>query len=307
MPSWLSLLLCSLAALLVLDSTVGRALLRLRPSFRVTRHIGGNPKSKSPVVYLPGILFDGDESVSEIKQSLLKPFATGLFISYGFWRFLWKRIVRRTAQEIGKFDESSQSSVTIVGASVGGKVAAETCALLQTEYEWPGERITVVMTDTSCENNSIRQPGLAMALILRRLYVGPIVSMAAHPIVKRLLVPPYPDEIEAGLDYETTKRKLVNRMARFRLSATCDQQRYLADNSIEWMVGLKGVHVIYMMCTHRNITVAQPAAMRKVELYTKGSLASFDVIEVPSPHCGFGQLPSTWEAAFARSRSRRYN
>ncbi|HWT39862.1 MAG TPA: hypothetical protein VN081_01120 [Dongiaceae bacterium] len=301
--NWLLLSLCALVVLLALDATLGRWLLgRFSTTFRVTQQSGDAPESKRLLVYLPGILFDGDESVAEVKGAMMESVANGLFVSYGFWRFLSRKVILGTAAVIGhapgEGSRQQHTSIVLVGASFGGRLAADVVLELQTRYGWNASAITVVMVDTPCENNSFQQPGLTVSLIVRRLFFGPLVSSIAAPLVKRTMVPPYDVDIEAGLDFASVKRKAVDRMAKFRLSSVADQQRYLADNSIQWTLGLTGIDVVYLWCDHNNITVVQPAAMRKVELFTKGKVNHFAWRVVPSPHCGFGQLPTLWQSAF---------
>lgn len=292
-----------LALLLLLDATLGRWLLsRTAQTFRKTMVDGGAPDSGRLLVYLPGILFDGDESVAEVKDAMLESVARGLFVSYGFWRFMPKRVIAQTAAAIGRpsqyLNGKRHTSLVLVGASFGGRVAADLALVLQTEYEWDSAAIKVVMVDTPCENNSFQRPGLTASLIMRWLYFGPLVSAVAAPIMKKVLVPPYDVDIQPNLDFDRVKHTAVDRMARFRLSSTADQQRYLADNSIQWTMGLAGLDVVYLWCDYHNITVVQPAAMRKVGLYVKGKVNSFTWRSVPSPHCGFMQMPDVWQQAF---------
>lgn len=297
---WLLFAVLALLVLLVLDSTAGRwALIFVSNTVRITDQKGGTPESGKLLVYLPGILFDGDESVAEIKDAMLKPVARGLFVSYGFWRFLPKKVIARAAQEIGYAREERFTSVVLVGASFGGRVAAELALELQTLYGWSSSDLTVVMVDTPCENNSFQRPGLTVSLILKWVFAGPLLSALLAPIIKRGLVPPYDVDIEPGLNFGEVKRRAVERMARFRLSSTSDQQRYLADNAIQWTMGLTGIEVVYLWCDYHNITVVQPAAMRKVELYTHQRVSRFTWRVVPSPHCAFGQMPTLWRGVFA--------
>lgn len=300
--NWFVLSLLVFMTLLVLDATVGRLLLKLKSTYRKTTAPGGTPESKRLLVYLPGILFDGDESVTEIKESMLKPVMGGMFISYGFWRFLPRHVLRKTAADIGHASQNNggqpYASVVLVGASFGGRLAADLALKLQTVYGWEASAIKVVMVDTPCENNSFQRPGLTVSLIMRWLYFGPLISALIAPVLKKGLVPPYDVDIEPGLDPTSVKRNAVDRMAKFRLSSTADQQRYLADDNIQWTMGLTGIDVTYLWCDHNNITVVQPAAMRKVELFTRGKVARFSWRSVPSPHCGFSQLPSLWGDVF---------
>ena len=55
--------IAGIAALLALDATIGRWLLGLlTTTFRANRVGGKAPQSDRLLVYLPGVLFDGDES-----------------------------------------------------------------------------------------------------------------------------------------------------------------------------------------------------------------------------------------------------
>lgn len=312
MLDWIQVTLVSLVALIVLDATVGRWLLALTTTFRFTQTPGDTPESKRLLVYLPGTLFDGDESVAEIKHAMLAPVAAGMFVSYGFWRFIPKRVTRKTAAAIGDMNDPTQkyTSIVLVGASFGGRVAADVSLLLQTQYGWRRSSVStievsvdtqpsiaVIAVDTPCETNSFLNPGRRVSLIMRWVFAGPIVSIVLWPILRMLLVPPYDEDIEVGedlLDVDKVKQLAVKRMARFMFSAICDQQRYLADNSIEWVLGMKGLDVVYLSCDRNNITVLQPAARNKLELYLEGEVHSFASRSVASPHCGFLQLRYTW-------------
>lgn len=298
---WMLWTVLSLVAVLFLDATVGRQLLRLTTTFRYTPQKGSSPRSRRLLVYLPGILFDGDASVATIKDAMLASVSDGMFVSYGFWRFIPKKVLKSTAMAIGRPNERDYTSIVLVGASFGGRIAADLATELYTHYGWETSAIKVVMVDTPCENNSFQEPGRTVSLVMKWLYFGPLVSALVAPIIKKTLVPPYDVDIEDGLDREQVKRTAVQQMARFMLSNVADQQRYLADNSIQWTMGLTDIEVAYLVCVRNNITVVQPAAWRKVELYTRHQVNHFSVLEVESPHCGFGQLPSLWSEAFRKA------
>ncbi len=287
------------AGVITLDATVGRWLLSYASTFRTTFMQGGAPDSGRLLVYLPGMLFDGDDSVAEVKDALLANVANGLFVSYGFKRFMAQRVIKRTAAAIG-YSGGEFDRLVIVGASFGGRLAAEVSAELRTRYLWDSDHIEIIMVDTPCENNSFQEPGLRTSLILKRLYFGPLVSLLLQPVIRLVLVPPYKDEVQEGLDYNEVKKKAVSRMAKFWMSFTADQQRYLADNSIAWTTSLRNMKVTYLMCAWRNITVEQPAAMNRIAFYTENSNVLFSREFVDSPHCGFLQLPDLWSGVFRK-------
>lgn len=306
--------IAGITALIALDATIGRWLLGLlTTTFRASRVDGKAPQSDRLLVYLPGVLFDGDESVAEIKDAMLEHVATGLFISYGFHRFLPKVVVKKTAAAIGRQFENKFSSIVLVGASFGGRFAADVVLELHEKYGWGYDAIEIIMVDTPCENNSFQEPGLTVSLIMKRLFIGPLISAIAAPLVKLTLVPPYDVDIEvpAFTDHEEyvlelkkqnhlamVKKRAVDRMAKFRLSSVADQQRYLADNSIEWIMRVIDVKVTYLWCNMNNITVVQPAAMNRIKAYMEGKISRFKWLTVASPHCGFTQLPMLWAETF---------
>ena len=291
--------IAGIAALIALDATIGRWLLGLlTTTFRANRVDGKAPQSDRLLVYLPGVLFDGDESVAEIKDAMLEHVAAGLFVSYGFHRFLPKAVIKKTAAVIGRPVERGFSSIVLIGASFGGRFAADVVLELHEKYGWGYDAMEIIMVDTPCENNSFQEPGLTVSLIMKRLFIGPLVSAIAAPLIKLTLVPPYDVDIEAGQDPAEVKKRAVDRMAKFRLSSVADQQRYLADDSIEWTMSTIDVKVTYLWCDTNNITVVQPAAMNRLKSYMEGEISNFTWRAVASPHCAFTQLPTLWGDTF---------
>ncbi len=308
----LAILFASLIALLVLDSTVGYWLLKRTPTFIPTLLKGENKNSGRLLVHLPGILFDGLEGVEDIKDSLLKHVSEGLFISYGYWRFLPDEVIAQTAAAIGP-PTADRNKLDIIGTSFGGKLGADLIMTLESEYGWATgmikfktqraeikqtSSIRLSMVDTPISRKVFASGGDKLSLILSKLHVGPLVSLVASYILPRHYVLPFDYNIEDGRMNDDVRLIAKTRMSRFMLSMICDQQRYLSDENLEPLMGTIGVFVTYLMCIRNNVTIVQPFAVDEVRNTVAEHTENFEVIEVESPHCAYLERSGIWNETF---------
>lgn len=308
MPTWLSITLLSLAALSVLDATIGRwALAQTTRTFERNPTTGLKPTSWNPgrerhlLVYLPGTLADGVDSIAEIEDTFKKPFSRVMRVSYGLWRYLPAEIIGGIVRNIGARGRY-YDKLTFVGSSMGGLSTIQVIEGLREEYGWQSSDIKVIFVDTPPSPAYFAEPGRTTSRILRWVYAGPLLSLLVDPIMALVTVPPKDENIERQLDAEEVKRTAKARMAKFHFSAICDQQRYLmtAPARLNWSA-LKGIHVVYMACRLNNETVVQPDAAIEFERLTRPYVASFAEAPVDSTHCGYLERPLTWEEAFTKA------
>lgn len=305
MPAWLIVVL-SIVTILALDATIGRwALGRFTRTFARNPITGGSPanwgvhKTRHLLVYLPGTLADGVDSIAEIEGTLAKPFSRVLRVSYGFWRFVPKNVIDDTARHIG-LRGSYYDKVTILGSSMGGLLAMHLIAELRTEYDWHPSNLQLIAVDTPTDVKHFAEPGRTTSRILRWVYAGPLVSLIVDPILSRVTVPPKDENIEAGLDGPYVKRTAKARMAKFHFAAVCDQQRFLCKPMVGWRA-LRNVRVVYLACMRNNETVLQPNAEMAFEESAKPFVTYFCEVPVESTHCGYLERPGTWKVAFTRA------
>lgn len=311
-------LVAVLIVLVVLDSTLGRWLLkRMAVTFEAHSKEGGSPGSGRFLVHFPGILFDGVEGVNEILDALLKHVSEGLFIRCGFHRFLSREVIEKTAAEIGP-PTADRRLLDIVGTSVGGKMGLDLIKILETNYGWKRDVITVNhrpvadaldiqvsdvtrigLIETPLSVKMFMEPGDKLAILLSKLYPGPLVSWVAQFIIPGTFILPFDYNIEDDeRDKDEVRKIALKRMSAFKFSMICDLQRYLVNENVDFLKGAIGVHVTYMVCIRNNVTVSQPFALDEVWRTISEHTKSFDVIEVDSPHCGYLERKRTWSETF---------
>lgn len=307
-----AVILAALPVLIIIDSTLLRWLLKRTTTFLPTRLEGKNPESGRLLVHFPGILFDGVEGVQEIMGTLLKYVSEGVFISYGYWRFLPDEIVAKTAAWIGP-PTKERNKLDIIGTSFGGKLGADLIKVLGIEYGWATGQVTLnteiveikqesavrlAMIDTPITRKVFANGGDKLSLLLSVLPVGPLVSLAVAPFLRRSYILPFDYNIEEGRNKDEVRKIAKMRMSRFWLSIICDQQRYLANENLEPLQGTLGVFVTYFKCTRNNVTVVHPFAVDEVRARIAEHTEGFVEVEVDSPHAAYLEREKEWNMRF---------
>ncbi len=293
--------LLGVIALAVLDCTVGRWLLRFTTTFKQTVRPGELSSSGTLLVHFPGTLMDGEDGVNEILPSLLANAAELLTISYGNWRFLDDEVRRKAADAIGS-PTASRTNITLIGTSMGGAVVASIVNTLVSEYGWSRSQFNaMLMVETPLDERSYKEPGKTQSKRLRWVPAGPLLSLLVAIPMSMFYVGPEVDNIEAELRSKVRyiQQEAIRRLSQVRFAAVCDQQRFLNNLHIEWMMQLKGIRVVYLVCERDNVTVEQPQAYSDIGFYlTLAVGTSFEWLGVDSTHCGYLERSKTWNEVF---------
>lgn len=297
MSVWLIVLLC-IAGFFLADAV----LRQFMPNLLHFATIPGTGDSKHLIVFLPGILADGDVSSREVRESWLAKAGTLLTVDYGHQRFDSRRVVGNVARQIS-FSHGAGGSygrVTIIGASMGGKLGAKLIGQLRNVYQWQPEDLTLIAVDTPTSPDDFAGPGKILSWILSKIYAGPLLSWLLMWPLRLALVLPKDENIEQvpGVAFAATcarvKQLAKARMSAFWFSANCDQQRCLQREPFDWPA-LLDVRVIYQVCIRDNETVIQPQAVETWQVHVPQT----ERRDVDSTHCGFLERPETWEEAYA--------
>lgn len=289
-------LLCLLATLVViiaLDWTVGRWLLgKINPRFILGSDLGKAPRSRTVLACLPGTMHS-HESLTEIKPILREFVSRVLYLDYGFTRFDSEHVIRQSARAIGH-KGVLYTRVILFGESMGGKVSAELILELESYYGWQPEDFLFLPADTPNGFRSFKLPGRTVSRIMSKTYAGPLTNLVMALVIMATFVAPMNRNIDTRLHIPTVKRDARKRAFKFWGSALCDQQRYLFDEWNGWLWMLKDVDAVYFECVGDNITVQQPQTARLIGNQLDGVARSFEIVQVPSTHCGFSEQPYVW-------------
>lgn len=195
MSVWLIVLLC-IAGFFLADAV----LRQFMPNLLHFATIPGTGDSKHLIVFLPGILADGDVSSREVRESWLAKAGTLLTVDYGHQRFDSRRVVGNVARQIS-FSHGAGGSygrVTIIGASMGGKLGAKLIGQLRNVYQWQPEDLTLIAVDTPTSPDDFAGPGKILSWILSKIYAGPLLSWLLMWPLRLALVLPKDREHRAG-------------------------------------------------------------------------------------------------------------
>lgn len=298
MFNWIQII-ALVVVIIALDWTIGRWLLGKLTHQGYSSHFedGGRPHSGLALLYYPGTLYEGRRSVAEIKEPLVNYSDKTMFVSYGYWRFFADAIVERTAAEIGRKSEKFDSLI-IFGASMGGKLAAELILLLKSRYGWvPKTDIALIAGDTPPDYHAFKQPGRTLSHMLSKTYAGPLTSLVFALVEPFLIVLPMRKNIDPRLNVWKIKWIAFKRMMHFWMSSAADQQRYLFSEWTEWLYMLDDVRLVYIECTGDNITVQQPETAWRMRDRLKDRTREYEIVQVPTTHCGFLEQPYVWSEA----------
>lgn len=250
--------------------------------------------SDTLVVFLPGILADG-KSASEPILDTLSAYGSVAVVSYGFKRFDPQQAVETIAQFV---EDSNYRKYVLVGCSMGGLLAVDVLHRLHDmgkSGKVNSTRLVIVDAPDGGAQDMLGG-GNIIAPILRFVPVGRAINALARPVMGKMLVPPKDENIESGIDAVELKERAIRDMSRFSLSIWRDQLVYMAQHAklVDARIPGRGT-VIYMMNTLNNETIRQPQSS---DGWQRGTLARVKIMDVESPHCGFGERPATWNAAF---------
>lgn len=306
MSVWLIVPLC-LVSVALLDMALRVLVLPTRVHVEVEDGAG---RPGHLLVYLPGILADGS-SANEVKDCWRQRAGVLMLLDYGHYRFRADYVAEILAEKIGQpsrgFGDNRFYRITVIGASMGGSVAAELIGRLRDDYDWTAEGLEVVFEDVPPSPEYFAGPGRMLSRVLSFIYAGPILSLLLKWPLRAALVLPKDDNIEEvpGEDIEAVRRRVKAtakaRMSLFWFSATCDQQRCLQD-PLDW-AALEGIRIVYMMYVRDNETVLQPDSVEECQVHLPQLQ---HIVVVDSTHVGHLERPRAccrgYEEAFSYLR-----
>lgn len=262
----------------------------LRSDVRLNQH-AGNATSRRRLVYLPGILVDGDKSSSPVLGHwLLQGDVTT--VSYDGGSFKAAKVVTIVGMDI--LLDHRHDRITLIGSSMGGLLAMDIVNWLRRRH-YSMSAIDIVFVDAPSGAKDMLGGGNIAAPAMRLLPFGRMFSWVARPLMKVMLVPPRDRNIESH-DKESIKRQALANMAGYPLSIWRDQLAYMAGHRPLQSESFEGLgRLVYLRCDRDNETVAQPQA---ADSWRQASGDRIEVVGVDSTHCGYLERPSTWRTAF---------
>lgn len=258
-------------------------------------------KSKTSIIFVPGILADGTASIAGIDRNtaadtnvlgfLRQNFGKVTTVSYPKHDWSIDEIETQLATIIeNEINNDDVDHVVMLMASMGAMVGADALAL-SGSWERTHRKVRTVFIDSPITNTNLGMGGNFVAPILRTLRVG------EWPFIKNLPAPygpPKREEVQQGIDFEELNAQVKANMSNFNFGTYSNQLAFMsAWYPMDAYDPYSMLPSAYIMCTVGN-TVRQPRAMKDwLEWHVGATL----VVQIDSPHCGFTQLPQLWIGA----------
>lgn len=255
-----------------------------------------NGLSSQLIIYLPGILADGDTS-SEPVRAIWQKYGDVMTVSYGTEHFDGAATALAIARILHKDSScAAYKHLTFIGSSMGGMLALDIIQHLRNMGE--AERLnrsSLIMVDTPSGSQDMKAGGNIAAPLMRLLPFGRFCSRLFAPAMRAMLQPPKDENIESHLDAEYIKTTAMAAMEPYSLSIWRDQLAYMASHDAPAPQMFQGLDfVLYLKCGRNNETVTQPQAADR----WREACASGDTMWVDSTHCGYLERPFVWNEVF---------
>jgi hypothetical protein len=236
--------------------------------------------NRNLVVVLPGTITKGKTLVAQA-QEMLKEFGDLLIVETGTERFKESTIIEQVLHAISMkmYDETHYKKVTIIGASIGGKVAYKIQQRVQ-GYPYANlPEVRVVYVDALPNASFLK---VWAAKIPGYLPFGPIFNLFSRPAIKGPYIMPEWDKLGEGHDRRLIEANL-EAIFNMKLSVLSDQLRYLVKARMPRANESKHLKGAYIM-SGRDDAIKQPEALQAFQDAYGGALKVFEVSE--STHIG---------------------
>lgn len=288
-----AVLLIGIIVLLVVSTWLDRLFSRLTSGVRISSYSQtASVLSGRLIVYLPGILADGDNSAESV-INVWRRYGDVVTVSYTGDSFDAAGVVRIVAATIR--NDRQHDNVVLVGSSMGGMLALDVIDNLR-RHGGLTKKIDIIFVDSPASSRDMLAGGNVGAPVMRALPFGRLYNWLGAPLMRVMLIPPKDENIEPQLDRETIKREAMAAMGVYRLSMWRDQLVYMAAHPRLKQADFVGINrLVYLQCSRNNETVKQPQAADAWG-FAAGRMFT---IRVDSTHCGYRERPVIWQEAFA--------
>jgi hypothetical protein len=294
-------LLVIIVDVLVIDALLRRWFLRDRLDFY--RYLG-NPEARTQILYLSGILANGDLSSRPVRPTWLRH-GDVLCVSYGTERFIPRKTVRRIAKRtLVELRRNKPEKLVIIGSSMGGVLGLDVWTVLRGQRYMP-KHVEFIAVDGIQGSENMRGGGNIVAPILSFVPIGPMIGSLLTLGLHKGMKLPKDSNIQRDLDKAKVKRAAEAAMWPYKGSIWRDQLAYMATHDNLKPSYFKGfTRVYYMMCIGNkaneidNETIKQPHEMNKWRLACEVARVEFSKIEVPTQHCAYAEQPRIWNEEF---------
>lgn len=260
---------------------------------RVLTSMHSRHESPVRILFIPGMMAD-EVSVSPL-LSTLEMYGAVTSIGYGFESYDPTYV---TEQTLALLDQYSYERLVILGASKGALQMLDTYQALRARGD-DMDTVSCIALDGSrgIEHVAMSRPLVQLAPYLRRLEVGPILSiLPGHPIMRwRLKQAPRDDMIQADLDAEVVKAEVLESMHGFQLSQWWDHIRHVVNHAPLAPDVFEGMSAfVYLWAGDHNSVLDQPDEAMCWRQLCEQANVDFWNVRVNAGHCDFIAHPREW-------------
>ena len=278
-----------LAILLGVDAVLRRFLM----DAPFLNHVHFDVDNRELIVVIPGTITKGKTLVAQALE-MLKEFGDVLIVETGTERFVESTIIDQVIHFISLQQEGEPhyKKVTIIGASIGGKVAYRIQRKVDRHKPYVNlPEVRVVYVDALLNASFLK---VWAAKLSGYLPFGPIFNLFSRPVIKWPYVMPEWDELGEGHDRGLIEANL-DAIFNMKLSVLSDQLRCLIDGRLPRANESEQLKAAYIR-SGRDDAIKQPEALEAFQRAYGGNLEVFEVPE--STHIGiFLEFPKTGHKA----------
>lgn len=244
--------------------------------------------ARTLLVYLPGILADGDKS-SLLVRPTWQQYGDVASVTYAGSRFDGNETARVIANQLER--QTKYDTVVFIGSSLGGLVAYDT--LRQLKGRMPGVAFKLVLVAAPTGRQDFKPPNNILSLAMWTWWAGPLSNLTTGKLFLQLLFQKPKDEnIEPGVDRAELAQR-VKEAQNTPFSVYADQIRYMIGHEPLEPAVLDGVEAVYIRCRRDDIVASQA-----YDAWNKVFGGQLKLIESDTTHVGYNEMPKAFQRDF---------
>lgn len=297
---WLLWILIGPIMLVVIGGHIDSSLSRLQPLTKLNLHPGAN--TGCLIIYLPGILADGEESCKPLMKTWL---ARGdvLTVSYDKARFVPIETAEIVADALIDFAQANgYIEYKFIGSSMGGLLTLDVWNVLRRpDYRGRGgddiiATSTAIIVDSPSGSRDMLGGGNIAAPLMRMMRFGRFFNVISRPLMRAMFKGPKRENTDESLDYTAIYERAMAQLRSFPLSGWRDCMAYMAAHRGPQTRDFEGIrHITYVNCNGDNETVRQPnaaTAWAQAAMTTARSVVRIECLKVA--HCSYSEQLRLW-------------